>query len=304
MKWKLKLNPRHLLKIVSVLLAIILWMYVVNSAQVEIEKIVKINYKLPEGMAVSNQVAKTVKYSIKGPRVFIKNIGKREDQLLVNLEEGYEKNKLSYQFDVRNLGLEFPFGVEVTDIEPKFIDVVLDKKIQKQVPVQIQTVGEVTANHELYQQKFEPQIIVISGAKSVVSGVSFIHTLPIDLSQLEGRGEKDLAFEIKDKRIETMLPSGKFFYEVRPKRSNLLVKNIPITFMTTNLVRNVNRRQVDLMVLAKGDATTNIDRNKVRVIADITPGAKGRIVIELKATLPDGYELVDIIPSKIIATIE
>lgn len=112
MKWKLKLNPRHLLKIVSVLLAIILWMYVVNSAQVEIEKIVKINYKLPEGMAVSNQVAKTVKYSIKGPRVFIKNIGKREDQLLVNLEEGYEKNKLSYQFDVRNLGLEFPFGVD------------------------------------------------------------------------------------------------------------------------------------------------------------------------------------------------
>lgn len=303
MKWKLKFQ-KHLIKFLSVIFAFFVWLYVVNSAQVESDKEVKVNYKLPTDFAISNEVPKTVIFTLKGPRGFIKAIQKRSDQVVIDLEKVYVKNKKSYRFDVKNLGLDFPFGVALEQTDPAYIQVNVERKITKKVPVSVQTISQIRDAHELVSSQFEPQMITISGAYSVIKNIDAVVTLPIDLSTLKGSGSKEVGFEVKDRRVDYEIESGKYHYEVRSTQSNLLLAQVPITFMTTQLIRNVNRRNVNLMVLARDGSQAQIDKEKVKVLADISPGSEGQVVVELKAILPDGYELVEIRPDKVSVQVE
>ena len=160
------------MKLLSLLFACFVWLYVVNSAQIDVEKVVAVNYVLPPGFAIANSAHKNIYFSIRGPRGFIKTLQKRDETVEVNIEQVYEKNKKQYRFDVQSLGIDFPFGVELEKVEPNALEIEIEKKISKKVPIEPHFISEIPENFELINKNFKPSFIVISGAYSVIKNVS------------------------------------------------------------------------------------------------------------------------------------
>ena len=174
MRSKVQQKPlsRHTLKFISLFFAITLWFYVLNSAPIIIEKKIPFNFKLPKGMAISNIVDKEVTVKLKGSRVFMRNIFKQNNFIFINLKK-YILGKKRKEIDVK-LGpqdIPVPFGVEVLEINPKNLNIKLEKLGKKTVPIIPTIIGEVAQEFKLIKKSLTPSKVEIEGPRSLLKNI-------------------------------------------------------------------------------------------------------------------------------------
>ena len=96
---KIEKVQRHTLKVLSVLLAVSLWFYVLNSEPIEVEKKMAVKYVLPKGMVMTSFSEKEVTLKIKGSKAFVENIFSNNEKFVVDLNPYFQnfpkKNILS-----------------------------------------------------------------------------------------------------------------------------------------------------------------------------------------------------------------
>lgn len=287
------------LRLFAILSGFLLWLYVLSSAETKIEKSVKIHFILPKGVAVLTQSHKELVYNLEGPRALVRNILNDEKNVKVNLKSIYRKDKSEYEISVNNIGMTFPFGINVNSVEPRSIKVFLDKELRKKIPVSIQTIGSIPDDHKLIQQTLVPKEITIIGPQKIVKQFNEVKTLPFNLDDITQSDTKRLGLYKLDEYIKYSQHEVDYQYEVQPTRANVLIKNVPISFFTTQTFKRPNRRFVNLMVLAENGELLEETKKKIKVVAEIPADAKGETIVDLSATLPDGLHLLEIIPNKI-----
>lgn len=295
---------KHALKGFSVFFAFFLWLYVLSSAQTKGEKIIQLEYHAPRGLAVKNQPVKEVTYSIKGPRVFIRALMHKTDKLVVDLERFREPGKTRYEINVAELGVNFPFGVELTRVEPNRLVVQLEKSLKKEVPVKAVTAGEIPSDHKMALSEIEPKRVAVEGPASLVRKIKYLETAPVELNGLTGTGAFSAPLAKPDERVKLSKKAVKFSYVVHPTRANMILKNIPVKFLSSNLIKGSNRRSVNLMVLADNEEKLEYGKKDIEVIAEIPEGSTGKVDVKLSASLPPGLHLLEIQPSKITVTVD
>lgn len=287
------------LRLFAILSGFLLWLYVLSSAETKIEKNVKIHFILPSGIAVLAQSHNELVYELEGPRALVRNILNDDKNVKINLKNIFRKNKSEYEISVSNIGMTFPFGININSVEPRTIKVVLDKELRKKIPVSIQTIGKVPDDHKLIQQILIPKEITIIGPQKIVKKYNEVKTLPFNLDEITQSDTKRLSLYKLDDYISYTQNEVDFQYEVQPTRANVLIKNVPISFFTTQTFKKPNRRFVNLMVLAENGELIEETKKKIKVIAEIPQDAKGVTNVDLTATLPQGLHLLEIIPNKI-----
>jgi len=303
MRWSKKVR-KNLLRLFSISFSFFLWLYVLSSAQTQIDKSVKVHYIVPEHMAIANSVAKEVHYTLSGPRAFVRSILSREDHIKVNLNDYYEPGQRSYKINIKNIGMTFPFGIEVLKVEPSFFIIHLENKASKVVPVKIQTVGEVPSDHKMIKFSVEPAMLKIEGPIAALRKVFEIKTHPIELNGMIKSGTKKVALYQLDETISVAQREVKYSYNIKTTRANLILKKIPIRFMSTRIIQGANRRFVNLMVLADKGLDFEFNKNDIKVIAEVPGDSKGRVKVELSANLPDGVHLLEIRPKHIYVNLK
>lgn len=299
-----KKKRKHVLKGFSIFFAFFLWLYVLSSAQTKGEKIIKLSYKAPEGYAVKNQPVKEITYSIRGPRVFVRSLMQKTETVTVDLKRKFKKNKTRYEINVSDLGVEFPFGVELIRVEPSRLAVQLERSLMKEVPVKIVTVGEVPSDHKMIRSSIEPEKIAIEGPISITRNLTKIETAPIELGGLTGSGTMKVGLTGVDERIALGKREVTYNYVIHPTRANMVLKNIPVKFLSSTLIKAVNRRSVNIMVLADNEENLKYGKEDIEVIGEVPNNAKGKTKVELKANLPEGLHLLEIQPSTVTVEVE
>ncbi|MCO4756128.1 MAG: YbbR-like domain-containing protein, partial [Bacteriovoracaceae bacterium] len=258
----------------------------------------------PAGYAVKNQPVNEITYAIKGPRVFVRSIMSDEDKLVVDLQKFFKKNKSRYEINVNDLGMSFPFGVEVTRVEPNRLVVRLEKSLIKEVPVRKVLVGEVPSDHKMISSSIEPKKIMIEGPISVARKIKYIETAPIELNGLTGSSSMKAGVIVPDERIKLESEFVEFKYTIHPTRANMILKNIPVKFLSSQLIKGSDRRTVNLMVLADNKDKLNYSPKDIKVIADVPDKSRGKVIVELRAQLPQGLHLLEIQPKTIAIEVE
>lgn len=296
---KLKYIRPISLQILSVIIAFFLWLYVLSSADTKVEKIVHVHFVLPEQYSISNMPQKKIKYYLNGPRAFVRSFSHSNDHIKLNVKRQFSPSKKSYEFSVNDVGIKFPFGVNVENIEPKVIKVDIEQKLTRKLPVKLQTVGNIPSDHKMMQWTLYPDKVEVSGPKSIVQGLKEIKSMSASLSGITESGKKVLNLITIDERVKFAQDNVEYQYEVQPTRANMIIKDIPIRFLSTKVLLGSNRRFVNLMVLAESGKNINLKKEKIKVIAEIPDNAKGKVNIELRANLPDGLHLLEIMPKSI-----
>ncbi|PIK16054.1 YbbR-like domain-containing protein [Halobacteriovorax sp. JY17] len=288
---------RHLLKFVSVLFAVFIWFYVLNSEPQEVTHNMTLHLVPPKGLSVSNLTPEKLNVKIKGSRAFIRTMVEREENVFLKLQNYPYKKKGGFNIFLSPEDISVPFGVQVMEVSPDKFKVELQKEIRKNVPVKINLVGALAGDLKLMETNVEPSEVLITGPIEVMRKISRVQTAPIDIATLEGSGEMKIALVDVDPRISIKrVTPVDFSFVVKPRKANLTLKRVQVRFLSSSNRIKSKTRFVSLDVLAPEGV--RLTASSVQVIADV-PDEKGVHSVKLRAKLPEGIHLLQINPQSI-----
>lgn len=162
------------IKIFALIMAIILWSYVMSEENPAItEEFKNIEVTLTNVATLEKQ--NLVVLEPNEPTVNVKVSGKRSDINKISEEDIIARVDLSgYQEGDRKVPvyIDVPDEIKVVDYSPKEILFKFDKLVRKEMPITIETVGELAKDHSLSEPVIKPQSIYIEGPKTWVDSVS------------------------------------------------------------------------------------------------------------------------------------
>lgn len=298
---------KHSLKLISVFLALFLWIYVLNSEKVKFEKTVALEYILPVDMMFAQKPPQEVIFMIEGPRAFVRTVAEREDRLVIDLNRANARRQLNFNVDINPAGLNLPFGMVVERVLPRKLDIKLEKKASKIVPLKMQFAGQLPEKLSLQNTSLVPSEVEVYGPRSLITKLKELPVRPVDLENLAGVDQIPVEIQIPDERLS--VTGGfdiKFHYQLKAASSNLTLKEVPIRFLSEKrkITSAVKMADVKLLVPEKVLKNRSNVSSTVQVWADIPADARGRITVPLKVVLPPTIHLLEISPKTIIVNIQ
>ncbi|WP_418791502.1 YbbR-like domain-containing protein [Phosphitispora sp. TUW77] len=185
------------LKVLSIALAFVLWVYVsneLNPTKNKEFKAVPVEVKgVGQNLAVS-EMPGTVNVQVQANQNVIAELDVQSIEVFIDL------SSIESGETVVPVQVKVPEGVKVVDLRPQQVRVNIESMAQKQVPVQVSYLNSLKNGYKLLGVKTTPDEVIIKGPKSVIDQVtavgvdiqlkdrekSFGETLPIKLVNDKG----------------------------------------------------------------------------------------------------------------------
>lgn len=300
MKMKFKAR-KHSLKAVALFTGTILWFYVLNASRIRLEKIVTIQYVLPDNVVFATKPPQEATVMLEGPRAFMRSMMEREEKVLIDLSRSSFRDNLRPKINVKDEDLNLPFGVLVEKLTPRILPLKLERKASKIVPVRYGLAGELPEDLQLQNPRLKPTEVEVVGPRSLIAGLKEVTTRPVDVESLYGQDAVTLEWNLSDDRLVISRPaSAQLSYELKARKSNLVLERIPIRILGEGAL--VREQTVTLILWAPKDMARRVEKSdlNVQVWADIPDGARGKTEVELRAVLPPRLHLLDMRPKRIL----
>lgn len=174
------LTENWALKLISLILAIMLWFFIMGERRLEVNYRVPLELQnLPRELMVANEIPSMVDVRVSGPRTLLMQVSPNDISITVDLS-GLRPGLTSFRrLDER---LNLPSGLRVTRLSPSFVDVRLERVQQKQVPVVISLTGEPKEGFQIGSVKAFPDQVILEGAESELKNINEVTTEEVDLT--------------------------------------------------------------------------------------------------------------------------
>jgi len=171
------------LRVLSLCLAVFLWYFVVGEDQVDITISVPIEVlNLPADLVISNQYKKTIEASVRGPRSMIQELRKQNISRPVDLSRATPGTMV-----IKNEAdsIAFPNGITVLRLQPANITLLIDKLVEKELPIHPVLEGMPALGFELDKVTLDPDRLTVSGPKNILERQISLKTYVINLDGLD-----------------------------------------------------------------------------------------------------------------------
>lgn len=173
------LTENWTLKLLSLVFALILWMFIMGERRQEVGYRVPLELQnIPAELMIANEVPSLVDVRISGPRTLLMKVSPNDISIAVDLTDLQPGLTTFKRLEER---LNLPSGLRVTRLSPSFIDLKLERIKQKRVPVKISLVGEPLLGYQVGRVTASPAQVLIEGAESELKSVSAVTTEAVDL---------------------------------------------------------------------------------------------------------------------------
>ena len=299
------LKNKNVVRVLSVLIAIVLWAYVmgeVNPTSSSTLKNIKVNIVNEEvldeaGLAIAGSTDYRVSVTLEGKRSVVKKV--RAGDLDVTADVQGFKRGVHY-IEVK---VEAPDDVKVTDIKNSKIKVKIEKKVSESRKVN----PVLTGNNDdavLKNAAVAPDTVQVTGAKSDVEKVKHVNA-PVSAKALEaGKGEAEA-------ELVAVNGSGDEVKEVELSAETAKVKASVMRTKTVTLkvpVRGENKNTRKVSVDAPGKVKIQGTKKKLAGVEEITcksidvSDVYGTTVFDLELKTPKGIKVLTP-EDKLIATV-
>ena len=264
-----KLDKKWQLKIICLLMAIVLWFFIINEQNPMSEG----SYTVPivvenlDSQYITSNVPKTVYVRLSGPRNTIINVGPSDIKAYIDLSDAQEGEMSA---PVR---IEIPAGTELKKQSMTSADIMVDVYTVRELALTPHLVGQTKNDIFVSSLKVVPEKVVISGARRLVKQVEqAVVEIPIEDRIDDFSIMAPIRLVAADgSRVEGL--------EMTPWQSNIRIsighnavtKDIPV-YVTTegDVSSSVSLKEIKInpnTVAVKGD--TNILKNLSRI--DLPP---------------------------------
>ena len=172
---------RHLgLKVLSLVLALLLWMVV--SGEETVERGLRVPLELlqvPAGLELTGEVPATVDVRVRGASGTLSRVTTGDVVAVLDLRSARSGRRL---FPLTPDQVRVPFGVEVVQVQPSAIAMAFEASASRQVPVVPAVDGRPAPGYVVGQMTADPKTVEVIGPETAVRRVTEALTEPVSVS--------------------------------------------------------------------------------------------------------------------------
>lgn len=207
-----------LASIFSFLFIAVIWWSFTRGVDTLISLEIPVEYtNRQKGLDIYDTSSNTVRLDLGGSGARLKSVKSENVSVTVDLSNTRigTNNCLISEKNVSSL----PPGVSLKNIRPPYIEVTLDRAIEKSVPVQVDWTGKLPDNMILSEVIIEPPEVRINGRSTVMDDISTVYTEKISLSEIEKSGELTVGIVLSDPSLKLLDSPGsvRIKYTVKEK---------------------------------------------------------------------------------------
>ncbi len=300
-----------ILKIISLVIAVVLWLYVGGEDVVDKTVLVPVEViNLPKKLIISNKFKKEIEVTVRGPRSLLLEMDKKQSPIQIDLNEVKPGTHVK---TIEHGLIPVSRGVEIQRVQPSTIILSLDKLIEKQFPIHAVIEGSVPTGFIMKGIQINPDSIAITGPQTVLSQIDFLKTVPIDIHGLTASKKLQIPLQLDDAIVDLIGETSvtvdlKIDYETIVKT----LENVPVQLFIDGVVQEVEpafvsitvsipqiamHEDMDLTTLVRATAEREGESNSFRVKAIPQDFNGGPVTVV--STIPASVRLVEKDPDKL-----
>jgi YbbR domain-containing protein len=278
------------LRIISVLLAIGLWLFVNAGQHGSVESYnVAVTYRnLPPHMIITNFRQQNIKISVSGPRTLLSLIDPSRLTLRLDLT-GVGIGEASFKISPESFNV--PRQTNVISIEPSQIALDVDEIINRELPVHLTLAGVPPMGYRISSTQVNPRTVTVRGPSKALARTDDVDTDPIDMSDSTTNLARmvDLVAPFDGARVQpTEVAANVMVGEVVVEKE---FRAMPIHVSGNGYVFRIDPGHVNLTVRGPQLAIAKLNLDQA-VSIDADDLAPGLYDAAIQVNLPDGVELV------------
>ena len=281
------------LKLLSLLLAVVMWVYVSNDQTTTVEQEFKAVPVDIRGLALNLAVGKApgnVSVRVQGEQNMIAELSSRSVEAYVDLEA------VKAGTSVIPVQVEVPTGVRIVALRPPEVTVVLESIAVKQVPVKIQASSTPERGYKVLGMQVKPEEVILRGPQSVLDRVekvfvevdlkdrsqSFGGAFPVRVSDTEGKLLNEGAAKRSPEIVDLIVSIGPDL----PSKAVKIVPNIVGEPVKGYAVTMTSIDPAALVITGESDVINGLTELSTEAV-DVT-GAEKDMVVNVQPVLPSG----------------
>jgi YbbR domain-containing protein len=285
------------LRILSVVLAIGLWIFVNAGERGSVESIpVPVSYSsLPPGMVIVNHPPTVVKIEVTGPRTLLSLLDPERLTLKIDL-----RNVATGQSEFKIYPAMFNVGrnTTVTGISPDQLSLDVDRTLTREVPVHLVTQGKVEPGYTISSVDITPPSVTIVGPGRYVAPLTSVSTEPFDLHGLTADANREVAIVPPDPSAGLSTGHVDARVNVTEAITDREFRAVDVEVKDSDFKYRVEPRQATLTIRGPAVKLAGLAPKGLAYV-DAKGVAPGSHELPLQVTLPDGMQLVRQSPDKV-----
>lgn len=194
------------LKLISLILAIALWFFVISGGRSEIIIDVPIQFKnMPQGLELIDSY-KTVSINIGGQERLLKNLKPDDIGIFIDMSK-VEKGETYFPLSKENIKL--PTALTIAKISPNRVKLVVEETLKKTVPIKPIIVGSPAEGFSISNVEITPKMVAIEGPTGVIVRIYSVKTRLIDITGLTEDFQYNVPLNIPEGNIRVSITEVK-----------------------------------------------------------------------------------------------
>jgi YbbR domain-containing protein len=187
------------IKIVSVVLAALLWIYV--DSLKDKERFITVPFEIrnvPQGYTISSDTPPYVKIVLRGKESNLLLVAAHDIKAYVDMEKG-KRGKIKGIVRIDKRGI--PPGVSINEVSPRTVDMVIENIITRSVEALPVVIGKPAEGYVFTDAFSDPPVVSIRGPASVVNRIATVHTEPISIDGLAETVRKGAKVQMENSKV-------------------------------------------------------------------------------------------------------
>ena len=276
---------RHIrLKLVSVAIAVLLWMVIAGEETVERGLRVPLELQqFPPGLELLGDVPTTADVRVRGVSGTLSRISPGDIVAVLDLRGARAGERL---FHLTPEQVRAPFGVEVVQVTPPTVAVVFEKAASRNVPIKPATEGRPAAGYIVGKTTADPPTVEVVGPESAVRRVTDALTEPVSVvgavrpvQETVTVGTLDPAVRVKTQRTVQVT------VQILPAPLEQTVRDRPVLLrnLAANLTATPIPFEVDVTLRGSREALARIQPDDATAYVDLTDMGAGEYTVTVHA---------------------
>jgi YbbR domain-containing protein len=205
------------LKIISLLLAVGLWLAISSDPLAEVALNAAIVFKnMPPGLEIGSENVPSEKIRVRGPHRLIRRLQASDIHAEIDLT-GMKPGERT--FDLTADQIHLPDNLRIVQIIPGQLHLTFDLEAVREIPVHPRVMGTFASGYRIGQVLADPPTLRISGPQKQVYGVEDAITDPVDISGVMDRHSFSTHAYVSDPLIQVVNP--------RPVQVTVIMEKAP-----------------------------------------------------------------------------
>ncbi len=191
------LPVRHVgLKLLSIVVAALLWLVVTDDA--EVERILRVGLELqrtPAGVELTTAVPDTVAVRVHGPASRLSGLAPGDLSVVIDLDGVRPGRRL---FALTSEQVTAPYGIVVAQVTPAALPLSFESTAGKLVPVRPRIEGTPVPGHSVTNVSVNPSQVRIEGPESAVNGLTEVVTEMVSVERATSLVREAVAIDVAD----------------------------------------------------------------------------------------------------------